>query len=138
LSAEFISLSQWKRQHEEEVANFKAQRERGVEMVITIDEIDQHMKELFQLPDIGKTLEETYKKVTEKDSLNYQEVYCSVPVCPKDGMNDDKVGGYLESAKKMGFEAFQFGYETFQSATRKTGLFATAKKSVTSWKFWKK
>jgi len=71
----------------EEIANFKARIKQGVEEKSTIEAILIDLMELFTLKDYGAQLKEIYKKVTEKDSLSYQEVHCSAlsaaPVCPK-------------------------------------------------------
>jgi len=132
-SAEVLkSLRDWKRSHEVRIANFMAQSKQGAEEKLTIEEIDQHLKEMFQLPEYGANLEETYKTIEKKDSLNYKEVHCASAVRLEDDtsmMNNDTSYGvlyYLESAKKL-------GYETIQSAIyAKKQIFA----SVSSWFLW--
>ena len=75
------TLRDWKFSHQERFANFvNQQRKHGVATEqITTEEIHQHLKELFDLPEYGEKLRDLYKKITEKDSRSYQEVCCSVP-----------------------------------------------------------
>ena len=78
-SAEMLNtLKDWRNRHEVQISTFVAQRDRGEAKKITIEEINKHLEDMFQLPVYGEKLKETHKKITEKDSMHYQEVCCRI------------------------------------------------------------
>lgn len=73
-SADMLNtLKDWRNSHDEQIKTFKRLRDRGEAKIITIEEINKHLEDMFQLPDYGEKLKETHKKITEKDSMHYQE-----------------------------------------------------------------
>ena len=116
-SADMLNtLKDWKSSHEVQIETFLAQRDRGEAKKITIEEINNHLEEMFQLPVYGEKLKEIHKKITEKDSLDYQEVCCPIQATVAN-VNSSKGATYLEKTIKSTVETFKSTVETFKSWT---------------------